>query len=43
MSRNQYQPPRPARNLVIAHQQPTVPSVQVVDLANNFPLPQGFY
>jgi hypothetical protein len=38
MSRNQHQPPRTARNLVIAPQQPTVAGVRVVDLANDFSL-----
>ena len=46
MSRNQHQPPRPARILVIALEQPAVPGVRVVDLADNFPLhslSQSFY
>jgi hypothetical protein len=35
MSPNQHQPPRPARYQLVSHQQPTVPGVRVVDLADN--------
>jgi hypothetical protein len=40
MSRHQNQATRPSRRLAVAQQQPTIPGVRVVDLANYLSLRQ---